>query len=181
MKKYYILLFAVIAVTVGIIIACKTGKSGIQTLEEPATPVHWVSMDEAVQASKKDGKMIWVDVYTDWCGWCKKMDKSTYRDTALIRYMNTYFHAVRLDAEAPEMQVDGRKYAMSGQFNEYAVGLLAGQMAFPTTVVLEGNGKGLFKEGGYIDAQTMRLVAAFFAEGAYKKGILLRDYVNMKK
>ncbi|HTB31563.1 MAG TPA: DUF255 domain-containing protein, partial [Bacteroidia bacterium] len=42
--------------------------------------IHWVNFDEAVKLNEKHPRKILIDVYTQWCGWCKKMDASTYTD-----------------------------------------------------------------------------------------------------
>lgn len=178
MKKYYIILTIVtLAISCGIIYKKMNGGA----LPEPKTPIHWVNMEEAVQAAKKDGKRIYIDVYTDWCGFCKKMDNSTYRDTALIRYINTHYHAVKLDAEAPIIKADGKDYRLSGQFNQFAINTLNAEMAFPTTVILEPSLAGTFKHAGYLDAITVRAIVSYFGEKMYDKNVKLEDYVNKFK
>ena len=47
--------------------------------------INWMSFEEAIARSKEDPKHIFVDVYTDWCGWCKKMDASTFVDPVIVR------------------------------------------------------------------------------------------------
>jgi len=42
--------------------------------------IQWMKFEEAIAANANNPKMILVDVYTDWCGWCKKMDKETFTD-----------------------------------------------------------------------------------------------------
>ena len=57
--------------------------------------VRWVSFSEAVELSKKEPRKILIDIYTDWCGWCKKMDATTYGDGAVVEYINRHFYAVK--------------------------------------------------------------------------------------
>lgn len=178
MKKYYIALAIVtLAISCGILYKKMNGG----TLPEPKTPIHWVDMEEAAQAAKKDGKRIYIDVYTDWCGFCKKMDQSTYRDTALIRYINANYHAVKLNAEAAVIKADGKEYQRVGQFNQFAINILNSDMGFPTTVILEPSLAGTFKHAGYIDATTVRAVVSYFGEKMYEKNVKLDDYVNKFK
>ena len=49
---------------------------------------------------KEDPRKIFVDVYTDWCGWCKKMDRSTFADESVVNYVNENYYAVKLNAES---------------------------------------------------------------------------------
>ncbi|MBX7242446.1 MAG: DUF255 domain-containing protein [Bacteroidia bacterium] len=180
MKKYYILLFSVTLVAAFFIIQCKTSQYG--ALGEPAVPVKWEKLDVAVENARKDGKFLFLDVYTDWCGWCKKMDKSTYRDTALIRILNSQFHPVKLDAEQESIMAGGKKYLSNGQqFNELAVSVMNGQMAFPTTIILKPDMSGVYKQAGFIDGITMRAISSFFGQKLYEKNVDFNTYVKNYK
>ncbi len=74
--------------------------------------IEWLKFEEAVAATEANPKMLFVDVYTDWCGWCKKMDKETFTDPAVIKYINEKFYAVKMDAEDDKRTFDfkGKKY-----------------------------------------------------------------------
>lgn len=61
--------------------------------------IEWVDMTTALERAEKENKPIFVDVYTDWCGWCKKMDKATFADATVVEYVNQNYIAVKLNAE----------------------------------------------------------------------------------
>ena len=67
-----------------------------------AQKVNWMSWDEAVEANKQNPKLIFVDVYTDWCGWCKKMDASTFGNPVIAKYMSENYYAVKFNGEGTE-------------------------------------------------------------------------------
>ena len=67
-----------------------------------AQKVKWYSFEEAVELNKTKPKKILVDVYTDWCGWCKKMDQNTFSHPVIAEYINKNFYAVKFDAESKE-------------------------------------------------------------------------------
>ncbi|WP_375560516.1 thioredoxin family protein [Bernardetia sp. OM2101] len=72
--------------------------------------IEWLTFEEAMEKSAKDKKPIFVDVYTDWCGWCKKMDKNTFQTDEVIEYVAQNYHAVKLDAESEDAtSFDGQK------------------------------------------------------------------------
>lgn len=74
--------------------------------------IEWMKFEDAVAATEMSPKMLLVDVYTDWCGWCKKMDKVTLTDPGVIKYVNETFYAVKLGAENMSRSFDfkGKKY-----------------------------------------------------------------------
>ena len=108
-------------------------------LQEPS--IIWYNMESAADANKIEKKFIFIDIYTDWCGWCKKMDQSTFLDSGVIAYMNEHFYAVKMNAESKdpiaykEVLYEYKMYATKG-YNELAVNLLSGQMCFPSFAVL---------------------------------------------
>lgn len=61
--------------------------------------IKWLSIEEVEAKVKQEPRIIFVDVYTDWCGWCKKMDRGTFSDPEVIEYVNKNFYAVKMDAE----------------------------------------------------------------------------------
>ena len=76
--------------------------------------INWMTWDEAVALQTKERleynkdnkanpppKKMFLDIYTDWCGWCKKMDASTFKNSQVIEIMNRYYYPVKLDAEMP--------------------------------------------------------------------------------
>jgi thioredoxin-related protein len=76
-----------------------------------AQEIKWMSMDEALAAQKKKAKPIFMDVYTDWCGPCKMLDKNTFHDKEVVDYVNANYYAVKFNAEGnSEVNFKGKKY-----------------------------------------------------------------------
>ncbi len=140
-----------------------------------STP-NWLSIQEAYNKSRRSPKKVVIDVYTNWCGWCKKMDKSTFRQPSIVKYMNDNFYAVKLNAEMKEtVTIDGEEYryiskGRSGA-HEIALLLLDSRMSFPTTVVLDEKFNRLSVIPGFLDAETMDMVLRYFGDGHQERGI----------
>lgn len=66
-------------------------------------PLDWVSIEVAELNNKKEPKKFLIDVYADWCYWCKKIETELASDSILANYLNTNFHLVKLN---PEDQTD---------------------------------------------------------------------------
>lgn len=90
-----------------------------------------MSFEEALAESKKSGKLIFIDAYTEWCGPCKYMAKTSFMDPEVGKLFNENFINLKIemekDAEGPEV---ARRYRV---------------VAYPTLLVVDGNGK-LVKE-----------------------------------
>jgi thioredoxin-related protein len=105
-----------------------------QTPESKYDPngIHWMSFEEAVKLNDAKPKRIFIDTYTEWCGWCKKMDAATFKDPAVIKYMNDNFYAVKLDAETKDTIDFHNKqftYVADYKTNQIAIDLMQGQMS----------------------------------------------------
>lgn len=61
--------------------------------------INWLTIEEAYQLNQSEPRKIFIDVYTNWCGWCKKMDRDTFSDKDVTEYVNENFYAVKLNAE----------------------------------------------------------------------------------
>jgi thioredoxin-related protein len=112
-----------------------------------------------------------MDVYTDWCGWCKVMDKKTFSNPDVIEYVNKNFYAVKLNAEQKDsIRFVGKMYGFAPEYraNMFAVELLRGQMSFPTSVVMEENFQNPMPIPGYLDVPTMEKIIKYLGENIYK-------------
>ena len=109
---------------------------------KPAS-IEWLDFETAIERNKKEPKYIFIDLYTDWCGWCKKMDASTFVNADVAAYITEHFYAVKMDAEMKEaIAYNGQLFeykqfnARSG-YNTLAVSLLDSKMSFPSFVILD--------------------------------------------
>src|SRR6185295_1082203 len=140
----------------------------------------WLTLDEAAAKMQVEKKMVLIDLYTDWCGWCKVMDKNTYTNKELIKYVNEHFYPVKLNAETRQTLKWFDKdfnYDESYKVNSYALYLTRGQLAFPTTVILPADGTAPQAIPGYLKPGEMEIILKYFGEGAYGKQAF-QDFQN---
>lgn len=140
-----------------------------------AQDIKWLSWDEAVQLSQTDAKpkKMFIDVYTDWCGWCKKMDKETFQNPEVSKYMQENFYMVKLDAEGKDpIEYKGNtfKFVPSGRrgYHELAAALLQGKLSYPTVVFLDEEMNMLSPVPGYQQVQPFMQIAKYFGDNIYK-------------
>lgn len=134
--------------------------------------IKWISFEQAVELQKTKPKKIIIDVYTDWCGWCKKMDKNTYTDAEIIRQIEANFYFVKLNAEQKEeIKYKDKVFTFKQEYkaNELAVSLLNGQMSYPSTVFLDEDMNLLTVVPGYLTPKDMNPILKYFGENIYKE------------
>lgn len=154
-------------------LACAFTSPEKTTINTTDSPIKWMSWEEAIKASEKQPKKIFIDVYTDWCGWCKKMDKSTFTDPKVAEYMNQNFYAVKFNAEQKEEIVyKGKtlKYMEAGRrgVHELAYALLDGRLGYPAFVYLDENQDRITISPGYKTADVIIKELEFVADEHYK-------------
>ena len=142
--------------------------------------VKWVSIEEAEKLNKEQPKKIMVDVYTDWCGWCKKMDKETFGNPVIAGFINKHYYAVKLNAEGKdEIIFNGTTYKFIAQgqrgYHELAAGLLNGKMSYPSIAYLNEELQLLGAVPGYMTPTSIEPLLNYIAENKFTNESL-EDY-----
>lgn len=137
-----------------------------------AQELKWYTFEEAVALSKKKPKKLLIDIYTDWCGWCKKMDAEAYSNKFLIDYINENYYAVKFNAEQKEdVEFNDHtfKYVASGRrgVHELAVALTNNKLSYPTTVFMDEEFRIIQPVAGYMKAKDLHPILEYFGENAY--------------
>jgi thioredoxin-related protein len=136
-----------------------------------AEKLQWMTLDEVVASMKKEKRPILIDLYTDWCGWCKVMDKKTYSNKNVSAYITEKFYPVKLDAEQRKnISWNGKDYGFNSNYktHDFAVYLTNGQLSYPTTVFIpvDGDPQAI---PGYMTPGEFELLAKYFGEGKFGK------------
>lgn len=139
----------------------------------PEGEVKWMTFAEAVEKSKTEKRKIFIDVYTDWCGWCKVMDKNTFSEAKVAKILNDNFYPVKFNAEQREDVVfNGHtyKFISSGNsgYHELAAALLNNKLSYPTVVFLDENFGMLQPLPGYQKPEEFHKIIQFIGEDHYK-------------
>ena len=136
--------------------------------------IKWYTFEEAVKASKDHPKKMFIDLYTDWCGWCKKMDKSTFKDPQVIQYLNANFYPVKFNAEQKEsIQFKGHELKYLSDVSrrgvhELAYALLDGRLGYPAFVYLDENQDRITISPGYKTADVIMRELKYVGGNHYK-------------
>jgi thioredoxin-related protein len=121
------------------------------------------TMAKAQKMAEAEQKKIVVHVYTDWCAWCKKLEREVYTDVRIGDVVNEYFYAVRLNAESDEEIIfNGRKISMRDLSQSFGV------KTYPGTVFIDSNGQTIGQQTGYMEVEVFEKLLAYVGSSAYK-------------
>lgn len=135
--------------------------------------VKWYTIQQAIELQKKQPRKIMIDVYTDWCGWCKKMDKETFSHPVVADYLNTHYYPVKFNAESYDSIVfeghtfiNERKGARST--HQFAIALLQGQLSYPSVAYLTENFQLIAAVPGFYTADKLEPLLNYIVEDKFK-------------
>lgn len=145
--------------------------------------IQWLTWEEMFILQEREPRKIIIDVYTEWCGWCKTMDKNTFSKKDIANYVNDNYYAIKFDAEYKKPIIfKGKEYKFVKSsrrgHHELAEQILKGRLSFPTVVFLDEDMKVIQPIPGYQDPKSMELIVTYFARDYYKS-TPWRKYTSM--
>jgi thioredoxin-related protein len=140
-----------------------------------AQNVNWISFEEAIERNEKKPRKFLIDVYTDWCGWCKKMDASTYKNPVIVDYINEHYYAIKFNAEGKDTIRMGEQVFVNENpgsrrsTHQLTLALLDRKLTYPSTVFLDERGEKFHPPiAGYLDAATIEPILHYFSTDQFK-------------
>lgn len=135
----------------------------------PASPgVKWSTLEQATKTAKTAKKGVFVMVYADWCGYCHKMDATTFRDPNVIARIHANFIPAKLNGESGTSMTLGKRKLTE---NEWA--MEQGIQGFPALVVLDSKARVVVQYPGFLSAPQARQflgdLSEFFRLGGIDK------------
>lgn len=147
--------------------SCQTApaKASAQAASSAATEQGgtFVSLEQAMSDAKSQNKVVLVDVYTEWCSWCKKLDEDVYPAPEVQKELRNYFTAVKINAESSAAhtfegkEVTERELASGWQVTGY-----------PTILFLTPDGKVIDQLSGYMPPKDFANTLRYVGTGAYR-------------
>lgn len=138
--------------------------------------IEWMTLNEALEAQKEQPKNILMDAYTTWCGPCKMLDKNTFNDPRVAKYINKNFYPVKFNAEGQEEITYKEETYSNPGYNEELTGrnsphqfVRALQITgYPSIVFFDEKGEVIAPLTGYRTPEQIEIYLAVFAKDDYK-------------
>ncbi len=132
---------------------------------KPATEIEWLSYDVGLARAKKEGKHLFVDFTTKWCGYCKKMERTTFKEPEIISMLANNFIAVKVDGDSnKELDIDGYKITEKNlTTKDFKV------RGYPTFWFLDPAGTKLGAVRGYQPATNLKNYLEFVRDKKYEE------------
>jgi len=133
--------------------------------------INWLSMDELQVKMKQQPKKVYMDMYTDWCGWCKKMEATTFSHPEVVKYMNDNFYCVRFNAERKDTFMFMYKayyFDPAKRANTLAFELMQGKLTYPTSIIMEERYQNPQPRPGYLKVSDMEMIVKYFGDNIYR-------------
>jgi len=146
--------------------------------EKSETEINWLTIEEALELQKKEPKKIFMDVYTNWCGPCKMLDKNTFHNPDVVKYVNENYYAVKFDAEGNSTvkfkehtfsnpNFDPAKINRRNGVHEFTRFLQVS--AYPSMLFFDEEANFLTPVTGYLKPQQLELYLKLFGEDKHKE------------
>lgn len=149
----------------------RTNQQNVEAIEEIKPLVlNWLSYNEGLNLAEKENKYVLINFYTDWCGYCKKMDKETYSKEEVKKILNENFVVVKVNAESDNKVIENGE-----EITERELAKLYQVSGYPTTWFLESNHNRVAPLPGYVTTEQFIPVLNYIGEGWYKS-ISFKEY-----
>lgn len=134
----------------------------------------WTTFDKI--ASKQGQRMVFIELYTSWCGWCRRMENVTFNDPTVAKYMNKNFYNIRFDAESRRaIEFLGKTYRFNSADGSRGRHSLAKALmqdsekqGYPTVAFLDENYNLIQAIPGYIVAKDFEVIMHYFGDKSYE-------------
>lgn len=169
-----IALFISLSVVATLFSFVKPSDENVETITKNNAQINWLTWEEALNKNEDNPRKFLIDIYTDWCGWCKRMDKATFQQADIAAYVNENYYAIKFNAEQrATIKFKGKEYNFKANgkrgYHELAAHITNGRLSYPTIVFLDKKLDLIQTIPGYRAPNEFEQIATYFGGNNHKK------------
>jgi uncharacterized protein YyaL (SSP411 family) len=142
----------------------------------------WQTWEQVIALNNETPKPIFIDMYTNWCHYCKVMDATTYKNDSVVSFLKQHFYRFKFNAEGKDtINWQGKTFTYNPRYgiNDFGVYLTRGNIVYPTTIIITPGGQPFYKHG-QISSGEMEMLLKFFSSPNSGKKSLEEFAANFK-
>jgi thioredoxin-related protein len=180
MEKAHILLGAALCLAIAIGCDGKIGSGG-PTKKSADTPSSgkagaWLPFNEGMALAAKENKHVVIDFYTTWCHWCKVMDRETFSNPEVKKYLGEHFITIRIDAESTKEKVSYK----GEELTPVSLARKFGVKGFPSIAYLDRDGELVTVVPGFVPAKTFLPLLRYMQKECYRQQMTFEEFMKKK-
>ena len=157
------------------------------SIETLSQEIKWISLEDAVYLQEASPRNILIDVYTNWCGPCKSLDRITFSNKSVIKYINDNFYAVKFNAEGNDI-INFKGYEFTNpnynpsksnrRNSSHQLTRSLGVSAYPTIVFLDKSSNLVHRLRGYQSPRQIEVYLKLFTDENFRQIQTQKDFQN---
>lgn len=157
------------------------------SIDSLSQEIKWISLEDAVYLQEASPRNILIDVYTNWCGPCKSLDRITFSNKSVIKYINDNFYAVKFNAEGNDV-INFKGYEFTNpnynpsksnrRNSSHQLTRSLGVSAYPTIVFLDKSSNLVHRLRGYQSPRQIEVYLKLFTDENFRQIQTQKDFQN---
>ncbi len=157
------------------------------SIDSLSQEIKWISLEDAVYLQEASPRNILIDVYTNWCGPCKSLDRITFSNKSVIKYINDNFYAVKFNAEGNDI-INFKGYEFTNpnynpsksnrRNSSHQLTRSLGVSAYPTIVFLDKSSNLVHRLRGYQSPKQIEVYLKLFTDENFRQIQTQKDFQN---
>lgn len=113
--------------------------------------IEWKKYSEGIRIARQESKKVFLHFRTDWCGYCRQMERFTFHDEKVVRFLNEHFVSIKVDGDAEKMYVKAHKVT-----------------GYPDNRFLDEQRKEVHRLPGFVDSSAFLFFLEYIKTDSYK-------------
>ncbi|MEO7425112.1 MAG: thioredoxin family protein [Fibrobacteria bacterium] len=135
--------------------------------------IKWKAFEKGLKDAAAGKRYTFVDVYTDWCGYCKQLDATTFKAKPVLAELEKHFESIKFNAESEDMVTyKGKQMTMRDLSSSWGV------EGFPTMLFLNSKGDIIGSFASFAEADLMVNLLKYISSGARERKVSFEDFLK---